>query len=179
VKTRLSDRTLWFDGTNEVMPAEVAELLLNGVHPSKIATSADPEIERFNQLADESETIAVGKIKNNRFDYTWDIPEEYKTLNVESVLLEKLQEFVNGPRCRLAANLYSDRLNLEIGFIRKYKLDDIFRTILFIVDTLERTNTVWGVGRGSSCASLALFLTGINLVDPVKYDIPPEEFFHS
>jgi DNA polymerase III alpha subunit len=33
------------------------------------------------------------------------------------------------------------------------------------------------VGRGSSVASYVLFLIGVHKIDPIKYELPIEEFF--
>lgn len=53
----------------------------------------------------------------------------------------------------------------------------ILKTMKFIVDTLRANNIVWGVGRGSSVASYALYLMGVHRVDSVKYNLPINEFF--
>jgi DNA polymerase III alpha subunit len=53
----------------------------------------------------------------------------------------------------------------------------VLKTMKYIVDTLRKNNVVWGVGRGSSIASYALFLIGIHKIDSIKYDIPITEFF--
>jgi DNA polymerase III alpha subunit len=47
----------------------------------------------------------------------------------------------------------------------------------YIVDTLRKNQIVWGVGRGSSVASYALYLIGVHKIDSVKYDLPIGEFF--
>jgi DNA polymerase III alpha subunit len=47
----------------------------------------------------------------------------------------------------------------------------------YIVDTLRANNVVWGVGRGSSVASYVLHIIGVHKIDPIKYNIPIEEFF--
>ena len=54
---------------------------------------------------------------------------------------------------------------------------NIFKTLLYIIDTFKSQNVFWGVGRGSSCASYILYLIDLHLVDSVLYDIPMEEFF--
>jgi DNA polymerase III alpha subunit len=51
------------------------------------------------------------------------------------------------------------------------------RCLLYVTHRFKEDGVLWGVGRGSSCASLIMYLLGINKVDPVKYNIPAEEFF--
>ena len=41
---------------------------------------------------------------------------------------------------------------------------------------LHDKNVLWGVGRGSSVASYALFLIGVHKIDSVKYDLDWREF---
>ena len=57
-------------------------------------------------------------------------------------------------------------------------MTEFVKTVIFIVDTFKEAGIVWGVGRGSSCASYILFLLGLHLVDPIKFDISMDEFFH-
>jgi DNA polymerase III alpha subunit len=42
---------------------------------------------------------------------------------------------------------------------------------------MRSSNIVWGVGRGSSVASYALYLIGIHKIDPIKYNLSINEFF--
>jgi DNA polymerase III alpha subunit len=53
----------------------------------------------------------------------------------------------------------------------------MLKTMKYIVDTLRANNIVWGVGRGSSVASYVLHIIGVHKIDPIKYNIPIEEFF--
>jgi len=62
--------------------------------------------------------------------------------------------------------------------IRTRGLGSIFKTLIFIIDVLCAKKQLWGVGRGSSCASLVLHLINVHEVDPVRFNIPKEEFFH-
>ena len=53
----------------------------------------------------------------------------------------------------------------------------VLKTMKYIVDTLRKHDVVWGVGRGSSVASYALYLIGVHKIDSVKYNLPIDEFF--
>ena len=70
-----------------------------------------------------------------------------------------------------------DRLTLELSLYRKHNMIDLLRTMKYVIDTLRKNNIVWGVGRGSSVASYALFLLGVHKIDSVKYSLPIDEFF--
>jgi DNA polymerase III alpha subunit len=95
----------------------------------------------------------------------WLIPEDYKQLDIAEYLVKSCPE-----------ENY-ERLVVELALYQKYNMLDLLRTMKFIVDTLRKNNVVWGVGRGSSVASYVLFLLGVHKIDPIKYDLPINEFF--
>ena len=53
---------------------------------------------------------------------------------------------------------------------------DVLRLMCYIRDKFIQNNVIWGVGRGSSVASYLLYLLGIHLIDPLKYDLDIHEF---
>lgn len=171
MQTELNDRTLWFDGTNQVDPEKVPDLFLMGVPVEKIVVNElNSDIELFNSLTDNP--IVTKKEANEPFDFTWQIPEEYKQINLDQFLLNELEH--RG----LGSDQYEVRVHNEMAHIRAYKLEPLILTLLYVVTTLKHRGKVWGVGRGSSCASLVLHLIGVHEVDPVRYGIPLTEFFH-
>lgn len=103
--------------------------------------------------------------------YDFNIPGKYLTLDVEEHLAGKLVEkFPELPE------EYMDRLVLELNMMRDREMEGLLRVLVYLFDTFESNNVVYGIGRGSACASLVLFLIGIHMVDPIKYDIPIGEF---
>lgn len=114
------------------------------------------------------------RVCNEKLDYpvpktpdrnAWFIPDSYKNLDIESFLIDKCPE------------KNRKRLIKELDLFRKNKMIIVLQTMKYIVDTLRQNNIVWGVGRGSSVASYALFLIGVHKIDSVKYNLPLEEFF--
>lgn len=168
MKTELKNRTLYFDGTNQVDPDLVPDLFLHGVPPEKIVVdSLNDDIELFNLLSDVQ--ILDSKLLNDSPNFTWNIPEQYSKID--------LTEFVQSKVASLETR-YKNRANEELVEIKERNLENLFKSLIYVVDSFRKNNIVWGVGRGSSCASLILFLIGIHVIDPVKYNIPLEEFFH-
>ena len=102
--------------------------------------------------------------------FKWIIPDEYAGLDLNTLSTMRLDEL------DLVTPEYQDRLSYELSEMDKRGMFPFVRCVLYVVDILRKNNIVWGVGRGSSCASLVLFVLGINKVDPVKYDIPVKEF---
>lgn len=174
MKTELKDRVLWFDGTSEVEPELVPELLLDGVPISNIVvTRSNDDVEKFNSLADEQ--LVISKAQNDKLSTDWKTPESYLQLELRDYITEKLK-LLNLPAEQLESYLL--RADNELTAIKAANMTELFQTLIYVVDTLRQSKTVWGVGRGSSCASLILFLIGLHSVDPVKHKIPMTEFFH-
>lgn len=167
-KLQLSNRILWADGTNEIPASNIPDFILLGVPVSKIVSTTDSEdLQKFNNL--EERQILRSKLQNEEFDLSWNIPASYENIDLGAYL----QPLIDGKGAE-----YKNRLSAELAEISKRKLEDLFRTIIYIVDTFKNEHKVWGVGRGSSCASLVLFLIGLHQVDPIKYNIDMHEFFH-
>jgi DNA polymerase III alpha subunit len=179
VKTQLKNRVLWYDGTSQVDPDLVPQLLLAGVPPQFIALNGrNEDVDLFNSLADEP--LEFGKIKNRPLDVSWKIPAKYQSFDLDKELHELLIDFVtvNSRLTSEQRNAYKNRLMDEIKEVKIRGMEMMLRTLWYVLDTLREKNIVWGVGRGSSCASLILFLMGLHKVDPIKYNIPLTEFFH-
>ena len=104
--------------------------------------------------------------------YYWMMPEQYRNINIEEYCFTKMVDMKLDQY-----RDYLDRLTTELLRVQEKDMYDFIRCLIWITDTLRGNKIVWGVGRGSSCASLIMFLIGVNKVDPVKYDIPMEEFY--
>jgi len=102
--------------------------------------------------------------------FDWVIPEEYQNLDIIELSVSKLEQL------GLTSEAYTSRLEYELFEMNERGMFPFIRCVYYVVDQLRKNDIVWGVGRGSSCASLVLFVLGINRVDPVKYNIPVGEF---
>lgn len=173
MKTELNDRTLWYDGTSQIKAELVPSYLLRGYQPKDLLVDRlTDDIRLFNQLADEE--IKVSKESIDALDFSWNVPEEFMNIDLAEFCDEKLKSAV----FKSKLTFYETRLESELAEIEKRHLTSFFKSLIYVVDTLKKNNVVWGIGRGSSCASLVLFLIGLHQVDPIKYQIPAQEFFH-
>lgn len=86
-------------------------------------------------------------------------------VDIEKILYE---------RCRTEV----DRIlvEYELTLFKKNDIMDILKMIHVVVETMKHNNILWGVGRGSSVASMCLFLLDVHMVDPAKYDLDIHEF---
>ena len=146
----------------------VPGLLLSGCPIERIAvTELNDDLRQFNLLEDAQ--INLNKQTNGAFDLSWDIPQQYQQLDVLNYLHDKMGNAGEERLSRLAA---------EWKEIQSRGMEPLIKTLIYIVDKFKESKTVWGVGRGSSCASYVLFLIGLHKVDPIKFGIPMTEFFH-
>ena len=178
----LSGYRLYFDGTVEAHDSDKTyELLLKGVPPKDISTKVlTTDIKTHNQLVDEdSEKISLSKqneeIEKSFTPLSYNIPSEYLEIDLREYVLGKLKNF---PMTATEMVTAKERVDRELEEISKRNIELLFKTITYVIDTFNKNSIVYGVGRGSSCACYILYLLGLHLVDPIKYKIPVEEFFH-
>jgi DNA polymerase III alpha subunit len=179
--TELNDRVLRFDGVSIVEPAQVEDMIRRGATPSQLRVVYEtPEIETFNRHVSLAEQLMAFEPEQLSFNFNWNLPPEFLSLNVEEHVSVVFGE-------RLSALKYDamqeeaafNRVVLELSKFKEHNLYDLLRAIIFILHRFRETNQVWGVGRGSSCASYVLFLLGLHVVDPIEFDVPFEEFMHA
>lgn len=140
----------------------------------------------------EQKDLIQSLINNHEFKYKtnihWDLsvkrynkytpPEGYES-SVEYfdfLLKQKLKEYIEKgyiPRDQL--NVYAERMAMESEIlINKGYIDYLLETreaIEIVINKLGGDRTNLGVGRGSACASLCVFLLGITKIDPIKHDL--------
>jgi len=120
-------------------------------------------INYLNQIDLEKLPYPLPKIENN--ENRWLVPRHYFDEDIEKFLLDK------------CPSENRDRLLLELDLYKKNNMLDLLKIVKYLVDTFEKNNIIWGVGRGSSVASYALHLLGLHMIDSIKYNLPIEEFF--
>jgi DNA polymerase III alpha subunit len=95
----------------------------------------------------------------------WLIPEEYQTLDIDAFILNKC-----------SSELEIARVKQELVLFKERQMEMFLRALIYIVDIMRANNIVWGVGRGSSCASYCLYLIGIHKVNSIQYKLDISEF---
>lgn len=142
----------------------------------KFVESLTDEIEQFNKLVNPDKRISI-KTNVNALHLDWTIPEEYLKLDIRSYLVDKLYGL---PEIDDEKELIvrAKRVAQEIKMYEERNLTDVLRVLIYVINTLNRNNVVWGVGRGSSVSSYVLYLIGVHDVDSVKYDLDIEDFMH-
>ena len=95
----------------------------------------------------------------------WQMPEEYKNLDIAKHVLSLCQTDQQLQRCGQELLMYQEK-----------NLFDLLRYLKYLVDVMEKNHVIWGVGRGSSVASYVLYLLKIHKIDSIYYDLDPTEF---
>lgn len=82
------------------------------------------------------------------------------------------------PRISLMLDLYGDifldRLEDEIEFFERENSELIYK-LMILIDKFKTDGVIWGVGRGSACASVLLYIIEVHDLDPIKHKIPFSE----
>ena len=178
--TELANRTLWYDGDSTVTVESLMRTIVNGNSTKGLyVAEMTPEIEQYNKNCYPEPKIGV-KETVRPLSFDWNIPEEYKTLDVTRYVSEKLMrgydtKAYNSDELVDRAERVADELNLY----EKLDLVDVLRTLIFVINTLIENKVVWGVGRGSSVSSYVLYLIGVHDVDSFKYGLNIEEFLRT
>lgn len=165
------------DGKIIIEPEKIPEIIFEtNINPSKIlALYSDFDVEEFNKRSEQKIELFDGEdIEISNEQLQWNIPSEYSELFLFDYIFNLYEK-----RPQEEKNIIRyQRILDELTEIKNRKLENLFRTIIYIVSEFRKNNIVWGVGRGSSCASYVLYLIGVHSVDPVKYHIDYSEFFH-
>lgn len=166
IKFDFGDRVIFKDGCVILRDAGLKKLLLQGKTLEGITAFESDLVTKFNRYSHYKINT-----NNSTFDPKWITPEPYCSLDLTDKCIEQLHllNLWNEP--------YQVRVSEELAFIEEHKLENFIRAVFWICTIMDQHNLIRGVGRGSSCASLVLYLLDIHCVDPVKYDIPYTEFF--
>lgn len=131
-------------------------------------------VKEYNKHVSKEQELTI-KTGCKPLDYTWNIPDEYKTLDIVEYISEK--------HLLITASMDEDecvqrdmRLAQELRIFKRHNLFDVLRTIIFIINKLTASNVVWGVGRGSSVSSYVLYVIGVHDVDSFAYELDINDF---
>jgi len=172
VLTDLQTRALRYDGVTITTADQVVNLLLQGV-----------PLERL-RVIDQSEDTAGWKTATGRdlpgydegeavsFDMSWQVPPSYQFLTAQQAMERLVPLVPEGDQVRL------ERVAEELLEMERRGLLPVLGAVWYVIDTFRDKGQVWGVGRGSSCASYVLYLIGLHCVDPVRYNVNWREFLH-
>lgn len=175
--TDLQNYRLWFDGDITVTEQQLIDYLLSGFTIDGFCVeNISEEIVKYNRLVDDDQKIKI-KSELKVLDYSWIIPDQYKQLDVRHYVVSLLEkELINFSGNKLEQKRRIARVQQELSIFEEKNIFDVVKCIIFVINTFNQKNIVWGVGRGSSVASYVLFLIGVHDIDSVLYDLDINEF---
>jgi len=174
-KTKLNDRTLWFDGDSSFNPNDLLRAMQQYDNVHYVDALSD-SVNQFNRHCSKEQKLVI-KQDATPLSYAWNLPAEYQSLDVKNYVFDKLI-LIAKDTSDAEFHLRSLRVIEELQQYEKRTLFDVLRAIIYVINTLIATNTVWGVGRGSSVSSYVLYLIGVHDVDSFEYDLDIEDFLH-
>jgi DNA polymerase III alpha subunit len=172
----LDDRVITDTGAMIAKHELLVKLALNQEPFSHLATVKHNDIFDYHRLkktqSQSRQWIPDDHIIGPAMEtFDWNVPEQYQSIDVEDYCQTKL--FAMGKD----SDEYIDRLVMELIAVEDKQMTEFIQCLIWIIDTMRADNVVWGLGRGSSCASLIMFIIGVNKVDPVLYEIDMGEFY--
>jgi len=96
---------------------------------------------------------------------TWHMPDEYKQIDIAAHILGLCNSEAELQRCGQELLLYQER-----------DLFPLLQYLKYLVDVMIANNIIWGVGRGSSVASYALYKLKVHRIDSLFYNLDVGEF---
>lgn len=177
---KLNGRTLYPNGDTVVTMEYLYEHVLSGGDVSDVCLTEEDfnseEVKSYNKKypLDRPRLLSPSPALSAE----WVIPSHFKNLDLEQHVTDCLRrELKSNPMSaeRVKKRIY--RVKMELRIWDERGLNDLLKTLVYIVSTFRENNIVWGTGRGSSCASYVLYLIGIHQVDSVKYGLDVGEFF--
>ena len=147
--------------------------MYDGVIPEDILfPENDKDVEAFNKFSyknfDDVYYKLPDKIKSlEERKEEWFYPQKY-----DEIILE---EYFNN-LVKTYEKPYQERVIEELKLYKEKGMEKFLRFCIYFSDMIKEHDFAVGVGRGSSCASLLLYLLQIHLIDPIKYGLNIREF---
>jgi hypothetical protein len=155
--------------------SDVCDLLMQGRGPGELSGMIVEESVSLNNFPDIIDPVP--NFVQQRFhtctvpefhaqqQKNWHMPDNYKTLDIASHVLNLCGSEPELQRCGAELLLYQER-----------DLFDLLRYLKYLVDVMSANQIVWGVGRGSSVASFVLYKLGVHRIDSMYYNLDIAEF---
>ncbi|WGH49647.1 hypothetical protein [Alishewanella phage vB_AspM_Slicko01] len=153
-------RVLLRDGTSLVSSFEYARMILEDKATDLLNVAKDHHSDRYDYLnqrsigveaADITPAVTHNKHSDDDLMFLWDI-------------------ILSSPRY-IENEQFENRLTTEIEFFDRTNNILFVISCYILIQEFKRDGVVWGVGRGSSCASLVFYVLGINDINPLTYNI--------
>lgn len=156
--------------------ADIESILYGGGDIQGVLVDPSEAVERFNALCRSQDRPEFVLHTPGPLAHTPE--EEHARRRSEWIVCEHLREVdVRAFLLSLCDNAEQEqRINEEMDLFEDRGLVPLLQTMMCLVDHFRQNKVVWGVGRGSSVASYALYRIGVHKIDPLKYGLDIGEF---
>jgi len=94
----------------------------------------------------------------------WFMPNDAKNFDIESHIIS-----ITPVGCE-------QRVQEELAAFKQHGYLNLLKFLHYLVQNMQSSNMLWGVGRGSSVASYVLYLLGVHRIDSIQYGLDWREF---
>lgn len=171
---KLGNRVIDTRGNIFYFSNALIEMIYNGLIPKEkiLFNKDDVDIIAFNHFSyknfNDEYFILADEIKDNDLRKNeWFYPEKYDSYDLQSYFDFYTKDL---------PSVYKERADIELKLYKEHNMEKFLRFCIYFADVMAQENFVIGVGRGSSSASLLLYLLKIHLIDPIKYNLDIKEF---
>lgn len=180
--TILNNRVLWYDGDSSYTSAGIIDKILqkDSWNDKFVIDDQEFSISMYNKFNPDAKLKLKDTIDIPDNCLEWNIPRKYLELDVRSFIDHLLIAEVD--RKKFTSNdieVRKNRVDMEFDLWQTQATPKLLNVLIYVVDTFNLNNIVWGVGRGSSCCSYILYLIGIHDVDSIKYELNITDFFRA
>ena len=163
-------------GRKVITTKDLVELMYNDIDFDNLNIISDKKTEQYNKWCEffNKKHAMIPPLtfpthtpeeEHARRVKEWFIPQKYSSLDIRKTLLDLC-----------VRDDERERVNIEMDMFEERDLTPLLQLMFAMVDFFRKEGIVWGVGRGSSCASYCLFLIGVHKVDSLLYDLDIKEF---
>ena len=162
----LGNRVLLNDGISIVDDDKAARYLLTeGELPDhiRVIQSEDSDTYKSKYGKDISHTLEDIDIVP---DTTYD-EELYESI---------IWKLYNSRRDQVDSETHDNRFGMEYDYFASNGHQHLIVKLHHLIQCFREDDVVWGVGRGSACASYIFYLMGVHDVNPILYELEFKEF---
>lgn len=159
---KVNKRVLMCDGTSVVSTHMMASLILKGDESYKnFRVLCCDDSAKFEVLFGEDVAVPLDH------DPVLTPPNHEATPEAADALLDKI---LTSSRFDGSSEMV-ERVKIELSFFEKTDNIGFLIAVSELVERFKLDGVVWGVGRGSACASLVLYLLFVHDINPIRYEI--------
>lgn len=165
IKNKFGEKVYSEDDLMALLMVDPGSSISNATTECSLSEKLSEMLDRvpvLRQPADPALTVEDYDAHNQA---QWAMPDEYRHLDIAEYILSL---------CKTEAEL--QRVGEELLLYQERNLFDLLRYLKYLVDTMNRHNILYGVGRGSSVASYVLYLLGVHRINSMYYNLDPKDF---